>query len=119
MLKKSIGLLGASLALGLALTGTATAESGADLPGGAPAASTASSAVSGRFYVNGVNIRNKPNLDATVNGLGYVGHTVTVYCFTTGPLETAWWRITDTTTGVPGYIEQSYGGPNSPLSTHC
>ncbi|MYR61759.1 hypothetical protein GTY54_38000, partial [Streptomyces sp. SID625] len=47
MLKKSIGLLGASLALGLALTGTATAEPGADLPGGAPAASTASSAVSG------------------------------------------------------------------------
>ncbi|MFF8911573.1 hypothetical protein [Streptomyces olivaceoviridis] len=119
MRKNAIGVLGASLVLGLALTGTASAEVGSDASSGAPAVSAKLNAVSGRFYVDGVRIHNKPDLDANVNGLGYIGHKVTVYCFARGPLETVWWRITDTTTGVPGYIEQSYGGPNSPVTQRC
>ncbi|WP_318205752.1 hypothetical protein [Streptomyces sp. SCL15-4] len=119
MRKNAIGVLGASLVLGLALTGTAVADVGTDASSGASATSAKLGAVSGRFYVDGVRIRNAPSLDAGVNGLGYIGHKVTVYCFTKGPLETVWWRITDITTGVPGYIEQSYGGPNSPLNERC
>ncbi|MEE1821123.1 SH3 domain-containing protein [Streptomyces sp. BE20] len=108
MLKKTAGVLGAAIILGSAYGGTASAA-----PETVSAATAGINAVSGRFYQDGVNIRNRPNLTATINGLGYVGHKVTVYCGTPGPLETYWWRITDNTTGVPGYIEQSFGGPNS------
>ncbi|ARQ67672.1 SH3 domain-containing protein [Streptomyces marincola] len=69
-------------------------------------------ALPGRFYVDGARIRSAPHLDAAVRGLGYRSHSVTVHCGTRGPLETYWFRITNNTTGVSGYIEQSVGGPS-------
>ncbi|GHG62897.1 hypothetical protein GCM10018779_32010 [Streptomyces griseocarneus] len=69
-------------------------------------------AVSGRFYTDGVSIRNAPRSGSTIRGLGYRSHSVTVHCGTPGPLETYWWRITNNTTGVRGYIEQGDGGPS-------
>lgn len=106
-------------ALATAVVGTALATAVLAAPAQAAQpditsdASTAVRAVSGRFYTDGVNIRDEPNLDGTIRGLGYRSHRITVYCGIRGPLETYWWRITDNTTGVRGYIEQSYGGPSS------
>ncbi|MFB7470426.1 hypothetical protein [Kitasatospora sp. NPDC056184] len=117
MLKKTAGALGAAMLLGLALGGTASAEAAPAAPDTVSAAPAGITAVSGRFYVDGVNIRNRPDLTAKINGLGYVKHKVTVYCGTRGPLETYWWRITDTTTGVSGYIEQGVGGPSVGVPT--
>ncbi|MER5491389.1 SH3 domain-containing protein [Streptomyces sp. NPDC002490] len=79
----------------------------------AQAASSEARALPGRFYSDGVNIRNAPRLNATVRGLGYRSHRITVHCGTPGPLETYWWRITNNTTGVRGYIVQEHGGPSS------
>lgn len=117
-MKRSIGALGAATVLVLTLTGAAQADTKAAAPNAPVAASTdarsaGAQALPGRFYVDGANIRRSANLNATIVGLGYRSHSVTVHCGTTGPLETYWWRITNNTTGVTGYIEQSVGGPSS------
>ncbi|MEU3658111.1 SH3 domain-containing protein [Streptomyces sp. NPDC032161] len=113
-MKRAFGALGAATVLSFALVGagTAQAETSSAALNTAPVAPAGVNSLPGSFYTDGVNIRNAPNLDATVVGLGYRSHRVTVHCGTSGPLETYWWRITDNTTGVRGYIHQNYGGPS-------
>ncbi|MGW3681554.1 SH3 domain-containing protein [Streptomyces prasinus] len=96
-----------------ALTGTAQAETNSAASNTLLAAPVDVNAVSGSFYTDGVNIRSAPNYDASVRGLGYRSHRVTVHCGIRGPLESYWWLITNNTTGVKGYIHQNYGGPST------
>jgi hypothetical protein len=82
----------------------------------APAISYAApAAVSGYFTEDGVRIRSQPNpFDPNnVVGLGYTGHSVTVYCFFNADANGNFYQIRDNSTGVSGYSSAAYTHPNA------
>lgn len=59
------------------------------------------------FREDGVRIRTGPSIDDGIAGLGYRGHSVTAHCFTAPQPNSAWYRITNNTTGVRGWVASS------------
>ncbi|GAA1704241.1 hypothetical protein GCM10009765_61820 [Fodinicola feengrottensis] len=85
----------------------------------APAASYAApAAVSGYFTDDGVRIRSQPNpFDPNnVVGLGYRGHSVTVYCLFNADANGNFYQLRDNTTGVSGYSSIAYTHANGDVS---
>jgi SH3-like domain-containing protein len=59
------------------------------------------------FTGNGVNIRTGPSTSCTSKGLGYTSHGLRVRCV---DLADDWDYVTDTTTGVTGWVADQYVG---------
>lgn len=66
----------------------------------------------GSFAANDVNIRTGPSTSCTSVGLGYIGHSVIIYCYSGD-----WDYLDDQTTGKLGwsldeYVDWNTGAPN-------
>jgi SH3-like domain-containing protein len=59
------------------------------------------------FREDGVRIRTGPGTNYAVAGLGYRNHSVTAHCFVAPIPNSAWYKITDNTTGVHGWVASS------------
>ncbi|MGW4345305.1 SH3 domain-containing protein [Streptomyces sp. NPDC004690] len=96
----SAALLGA-LALPVAATATATAA-----PAATPHTALAASCTDPGPWViatQAVNIRSKASTSSTIVGVLYRGHR-----FTVSKTSGAWHYITDKTTGVKGWVSDTY-----------
>ncbi|WP_274915180.1 hypothetical protein [Streptomyces sp. WZ-12] len=80
--------------------------------GSTPAASAAEKPTKVHFSIDGVNIRAKPDVHATVVGIGYKSHSVTGYCMDAIG-DATFMKIKDHTTGVSGWSYIQYVGPLS------
>lgn len=84
------------------------------------AAAPADAAFPTRFTGDGIRIRSCADTSCAVLGLGYRSHSVTDYCWVAGtPIggNDFWDRIRDNTTGVTGYVNETYLRPIAP--NHC
>ncbi|MFE9751383.1 hypothetical protein ACFYOT_41295 [Saccharothrix saharensis] len=78
------------------------------------------------FTQDEVRIRSAPRLNASILGLGYRDHQVTVWCVDVGDMvedgdnrSLYWWRLTDRTTGAHGYSSLVYVYVDNPGVPDC
>ncbi|WP_017569736.1 hypothetical protein [Nocardiopsis halotolerans] len=66
------------------------------------------SAAPGSFRVEGARIYRHADFDSDVLGLGYTSHSVNVHCMVPRPDFLSMYHMTNTTTGVTGYVATAH-----------
>ncbi|WP_328939763.1 hypothetical protein OG288_42455 [Streptomyces tauricus] len=96
------------LAVGTALPVAVMASPSAHAaPAGTVARASTGTAAYAEFRVDGARIRTGPGSDYSIAGLGYRSHSVTAHCSIAPQTQEVWYYLTDNTTGVRGWSEQT------------